>query len=75
LDEIFADILKHFSAKFQALNGRLHKDVESLSSRLNKMQVDFKLKTETLETLMNENSTKTCELKVILYNKTYMFLV
>lgn len=53
---------------FQALNERLQKDVESLNIRLNKMQVDSKLQAETLQTLINEKSTKMHELKVILHN-------
>jgi DNA-binding Lrp family transcriptional regulator len=67
--------LSNFSASFQALNERLQKDVESLNSRLNKMQVDSKLQGETLETMINEKSSKTHELKVTLHNTVYMFMV
>lgn len=60
---------------FQTLNERLQKDVESLNIRLNKMQVDSKLQAETLQTLINDKSTKTRELKVILHNTVYLFMV
>ena len=39
------------------------------------MQVDSKLQAETMETLINEKSTKTHELKVIMYNTVYLFMV
>jgi ABC-type phosphate transport system auxiliary subunit len=65
----------NFSALFQTLNERLQKDVESLNIRLNKMQVNSKLQAETLETLTNEKSTKTHELKVILHNTVYLCMV
>jgi len=39
------------------------------------MQVDSKLQAETLETLINENSTKAHELKVILHNTVYLFMI
>jgi len=39
------------------------------------MQVDSKLQAETLEILINEKSTKTHELKVILHNTVYLFMV
>jgi hypothetical protein len=39
------------------------------------MQVDTKLQAETLETKIKEKSTKTHELKVILHNTVYLFMV
>jgi len=57
------------------LNKGLQRDVENLSNRLTKMQVDFELQTETLEKLTNENSAKTHELKVIFHNTVHVFRI
>lgn len=63
-----------FSAIFQTQNEGLQRDVESLNSRLTKVNMEFELQTETVEKLTNENSTKTHELKVYLHNVSCMFL-